>query len=230
MQRELDGLRSLKEKFMVQTRELELHNDDLERTERAAQSSLMDLESKYNKAIERNVLLENELEGKNQLIVQVQRLKDELRDVNIEMAILKNKQDGEYGPPTTAAVTTYSRPSSAMSVDSLPPPSPTFSTHAQSNPVMMVQEMVGRVKSLEARLVSCRSLVTPLLAPPPSYSTTMPLCTSPPSNSPSPVFSKHRSDIPYRSPSKPHRRSSAQKKSFMLHNQIPMFTPTTFQV
>ncbi|CAG8568743.1 7419_t:CDS:2 [Ambispora leptoticha] len=224
MQRELDSLRSLKEKFMIQTRELELHNDDLERTERAAQSSLMDLENKYNKAIERNVLLENELEGKNQLIVQVQRLKDELRDVNIEMAILKNKQDGEYGPPTAAAVTTYSRPSSAMSVDSPPPSSPTFSSHAQSNPVMMVQEMVGRVKSLEARLVSCRSLVTPLLAPPPSYSTTMPLCTSPPS----PVFSKHRADIPYRSPSKPHRRSSAQKKQFMIHT--PMFTPTPFQV
>lgn len=40
------------------------------------------------------------------------------------------------------------------------------------NPVQVVQDMVGRVKSLEARLVSCRSLVTPLLQPPPSYSTT----------------------------------------------------------
>lgn len=39
----------------------------------------MDLENKYNKAIERNVILENELEGKNSLIEQVQRLKDELK-------------------------------------------------------------------------------------------------------------------------------------------------------
>lgn len=38
----------------------------------------------------------------------------------------------------------------------------------------MVQEMVGRVKNLEARLQSCRSLVTPLLNPPPSYSSTIP--------------------------------------------------------
>ncbi|CAG8603934.1 9899_t:CDS:2 [Ambispora leptoticha] len=352
MQKELDNLRSLQEKYMVETRELELYNDELERTERAAQSSLMDLESKYNKAIERNVLLENELEGKNQLIVQVQRLKDELRDINIEMAILKNQQEGEYGPPTTAAVTTmsvdsrppsptlstYSRSPSptfsthaqskpsavtTMSVDSRPPsptlfaythsPSPTLSTHAQSktaavttmyvdsrppsptlsaytrspsptlsthtqsnplpkptlsahaqsktaavttmsvdspppsptlsayaqsnpppnptlsthtqskqsNPVMMVQEMVGKVKSLEARLVSCRSLVTPLLAPPPSYSATTPPCTATPSRPPSP---KHRADITYRAPSKSQRQSSAQKKSFM------MFAPLTFKV
>jgi hypothetical protein len=39
----------------------------------------VDLENKYNKAIERNVILENELEGKNSLIEQVQRLKDELK-------------------------------------------------------------------------------------------------------------------------------------------------------
>ncbi|CAG8639831.1 25230_t:CDS:2, partial [Gigaspora margarita] len=41
---------------------------------------------------------------KNQLIIQVQRLKDELRDVNIELAIMKNKEDSEYGPsPTSTA-------------------------------------------------------------------------------------------------------------------------------
>ncbi|KAF0553309.1 ER to Golgi transport-related protein [Gigaspora margarita] len=50
--------------------------------ERAAKSSLQDLENKYNKAIERNAILENEIEEKNQLIVQVQILKDELRGSN----------------------------------------------------------------------------------------------------------------------------------------------------
>ncbi|CAG8568644.1 7340_t:CDS:2 [Gigaspora margarita] len=183
LQREIDTLQSLKDKFIVKTRELELDNDDLERTERAAKSSLQDLENKYNKAIERNAILENEIEGKNQLIVQVQRLKDELRDVNIELAIMKNKEDGEYGKTDA----------------SLDP---------NSNPVKMVQEMVGRVKSLEARLVSCRSLVTPLLAPPPSYSsysTTMPLHTTPPQ---SPKFS--RGESPIRNLTK-HRRLSIQK-------------------
>lgn len=228
MQRELQGLRTAKEKFVIQTRELELNNDDLERIERATKSSLQDLESKYNKAIERNVLLENELEGKNQLIVQVQRLKDELRDVHIELAIMKNKEDGELGPPTTTTVQRHqdSRPGSAMSLDIPPPPSPTLGTNPHSNPVLMVQEMVGRVKSLEARLVSCRSLVTPLLAPPPSYSTTPLSPTTLSNHSPSITSSpaKHRSSSPYRSPTKSKR--SSKKAYGMMHTQmmnIPLY-------
>ena len=90
MQRELDSLRSLQEKFVVKTRELEIGFDDLERNERAAQCSLMDLENKYNKAIERNVILENELEGKSTLIVQVQRLKDELKGSSRSLTMIYN--------------------------------------------------------------------------------------------------------------------------------------------
>ncbi|CAG8655158.1 41125_t:CDS:2, partial [Gigaspora margarita] len=55
-----------------------LNNDDFERM-KAAKSSLQDLENKYNKAIKQNAILENKIEGKSQLIIQVQRLKDELR-------------------------------------------------------------------------------------------------------------------------------------------------------
>ncbi|CAJ0745137.1 18965_t:CDS:2, partial [Entrophospora sp. SA101] len=170
--------------------------------------------NKYNKAIERNAILENELEGKNILIVQVQRLKDELRDVNIELAILKNKQDGEYGPPPPSASQLYSihktelsRSPSHMSVDS-------NSSDVSPNPVKMVQEMVGRVKSLEARLVSCRSLVTPLLAPPPSYSTTMPLQNG--INSPPLSPKTSRLDSPYITSLKEKRRSSVQKTKFSI--------------
>jgi len=225
MQKELDSLRSLQEKSAIKTRELEIDFDDLERTERAAKCSLMDLENKYNKAIERNVILENELEGKNQLIVQVQRLKDELKDVSIELAIAKNKQDGEFGPPppssepvsppAPSAPLALPVPTSKKEYYSQPPPqvapSQNHPMDQNSNTVKMVQEMVGRVKSIEARLVSCRSLVTPLLAPPPSYSTTMPLS----SNSPPPSPSKINS--PYRSPKGAHRRSSIHKsKAFSM--------------
>jgi len=221
MQRELDSLRSLQEKFVVKTRELEIGFDDLERNERAAQSSLMDLENKYNKAIERNVILENELEGKNHLIVQVQRLKDELKDVSIELAILKNKQDGEYGPPPPSSEPVsppaLSEPVSTPKREFYNPSSPQVTPSHQNNPmdqnsntVRMVQEMVGRVKSIEARLVSCRSLVTPLLAPPPSYSTTMPLS----SNSPPPSPKSHS---PYRSLKGAYRRPSIHKsKAFPM--------------
>jgi hypothetical protein len=220
MQRELDSLRSLQEKFVVKTRELEIDYDDLERTERAAKCSLLDLENKYNKAIERNVILENELEGKNSLIVQVQRLKDELKDVSIELAILKNKQDGDLGPPLPSSEPVsppekkeiYNPPSSQASrVTTTANNKQEKSMDQNSNTVKMVQEMVGRVKSIEARLVSCRSLVTPLLAPPPSYSTTMPLA----SNSPPPSPKRH--DISYRAmKGAAYRRPSVQKSKFSM--------------
>ncbi|CAG8599321.1 1735_t:CDS:2 [Diversispora eburnea] len=195
MQRELDSLRSIEKQYIIKTRDLELYNDDLERNERAAISSLQDLENKYNKVIERNAILENELEARNNLIVQVQRLKDELQDVNIELAIMKNKEDGEFEQnlsvqssvaqvqdsevinskaqkvsPSKREPLHIICPNSTRPIKSLKqqPVKPTKSGEPIDqaiNKVKMAQDM-----SLEARLVSCRSLVTPLLAPPPSYS------------------------------------------------------------
>ncbi|CAB5294367.1 unnamed protein product [Rhizophagus irregularis] len=219
MQRELDSLRNLQEEFVVKTRDLEINCDDLERNERAATSSLLDLENKYNKAIERNVILENELEGKNSLIEQVQRLKDELKDVHIELAILKNKQDGELGPPLPSSEPVsppkkeiYNSPAPQPSQVSQVSTTNTGRLDQNSNTVKMVQEMVGRVKSIEARLVSCRSLVSPLLAPPPSYSTTMPLASQSPPPSP-----KSRVDNSFRSMKGAYRRPSIQKsKAFSM--------------
>ncbi|RKP23122.1 hypothetical protein SYNPS1DRAFT_31179 [Syncephalis pseudoplumigaleata] len=101
--------------------------------------------------MERNVFLENELEVKNKLVVVVQRLKDELRDLQLEVSVLRSSR---------ASTHTKRRSLSVKPEEN------------STNPVRMVQEMLGRVKSLESRLVNCRSLVTPLLTPPPSYSST----------------------------------------------------------
>lgn len=68
-------------------RELEQCNDDLERAKRATICSLEEFDARLNNAIERNAFLENELEEKEQLIITVQRLKDESRDLKSELAI-----------------------------------------------------------------------------------------------------------------------------------------------
>lgn len=60
-------------------RDLEQKNDDLERAERVMLESVGDIEAKLNSAIERNALLENELDEKETLKAMVQRLKDEQR-------------------------------------------------------------------------------------------------------------------------------------------------------
>ncbi|KAF9309249.1 NADH:ubiquinone oxidoreductase [Podila horticola] len=221
--RQLDTLKQQTEMFMNRERELEQDNDDLERTERAAKWSLQELERKYNVALERTAILEGEVSAKAAMAEEVQRLKDELRDANVELAVMKSNQQSTMKNHSTSSLSSYSGSTSSLIGETTPIKSPLIGSHeampslrarlaknsalqrsssvsgAQStlrlppgavreagsistgtintphqNPVKMVQEMVGRVKSLEARLVSCRSLVTPLLQPPPSYSTSIP--------------------------------------------------------
>ena len=78
-QREMDNLRSERDKTLVALRDLEMGNDELERNERVAVSSLLDLESKYNRAIEEKTLLEQEVVLRQELEEEIQRVKDELR-------------------------------------------------------------------------------------------------------------------------------------------------------
>ncbi|KAJ6519942.1 hypothetical protein C8R45DRAFT_953331 [Mycena sanguinolenta] len=91
LQRELDKLRQEHQQVKVQLRELEMGTDDLERNERAVSSSLADMESKYSRALEEKILLEHELLDKANLEEECQRLKDELRDANVEVSILKDQ-------------------------------------------------------------------------------------------------------------------------------------------
>ncbi|KAJ7070905.1 hypothetical protein C8F01DRAFT_1108291 [Mycena amicta] len=91
LQRELDKLRQEHQQTKIQLRELEMGNDDLERNERAVSSSLADIEGKYSRALEEKILLEHELLDKANLEEECQRLKDELRDANVEISILKDQ-------------------------------------------------------------------------------------------------------------------------------------------
>lgn len=102
MQRELETLRATEKELRTRVRDMELDNDDLEKSERCGNlfpllsqslecsplisrtrrekhSSLQNLETRYNKALERIALLEEELVAKAQLEEEVQRLKDEVR-------------------------------------------------------------------------------------------------------------------------------------------------------
>ncbi|KAF9044821.1 hypothetical protein BDZ89DRAFT_1089761 [Hymenopellis radicata] len=109
LQRELDKLRQDHQQIKVQLRELEMGNDDLERTERAVSSSLADAESKYSRALEEKILLEHELLDKANCEEQCQRFKDELRDANAEISALKDQ---------LLAAATASPDSSASSIHS----------------------------------------------------------------------------------------------------------------
>ncbi|OBZ79083.1 Nuclear distribution protein nudE 1 [Grifola frondosa] len=93
LQRELDTLRQEHQRVKIQLRELEMGNDDLERNERAISSSLADAEGRYSRVLEEKILLEHELLDKANIEEECQRLRDELRDANEEISIIKDQLD-----------------------------------------------------------------------------------------------------------------------------------------
>ncbi|KXN89916.1 hypothetical protein AN958_04920 [Leucoagaricus sp. SymC.cos] len=91
LQRELDKLRQEHQQTKTALRDLELGADDLERSKRVTSSSLVDMEAKYTKTLEEKILLEHELLEKASLEEEMQRIKDELRDAQDEIAILREQ-------------------------------------------------------------------------------------------------------------------------------------------
>ena len=79
----------------MKLRDMEVTNDDFERQARNTTSSLEDMESKQNQAIERAVMMEGEIkEGEQEretLRIETQRLKEELSDLKIEAELLQEK-------------------------------------------------------------------------------------------------------------------------------------------
>ncbi|KAG0200473.1 NADH:ubiquinone oxidoreductase [Mortierella sp. NVP41] len=111
--RQLEQLRQQTENFIKKERELEQDNDDLENKGRAAQWSLQELERKYNVALEKQAMLENEVVAKTALSEEVQRLKDELRDTNVELAVMKSNQ-AALKSSSTASLSSYSGSTSSL--------------------------------------------------------------------------------------------------------------------
>ncbi|CAK7271335.1 NADH:ubiquinone oxidoreductase [Sporothrix epigloea] len=95
LEKEITTLRDANRTLQLRLRDTEVANDDFERQARNTTSSLEDLESKYNVAIERGVLLEEEIKMGEQerecLRVDAQRLREEFSDLKIEAEILQAK-------------------------------------------------------------------------------------------------------------------------------------------
>ncbi|PKY02750.1 hypothetical protein P168DRAFT_239267 [Aspergillus campestris IBT 28561] len=95
LQKEITTLRDTTRSLQLKLRDIEVTNDDYERQARHTTSSLEDLESKYNIAIERGVLLEEEIKNgdkeRESLRIENQRLRDELSEVRIETDIVQER-------------------------------------------------------------------------------------------------------------------------------------------
>lgn len=116
--------------MQLRLRDVEVENDDIERQARNTSSSLEDLESKYNVAIERTVLMEEEIrtgeQERENLRIDTQRLRNELSDLKIEMEIMQGKLRKRPFPEMS--------PESALSNDSNSVDS-TISSHTATTPL-----------------------------------------------------------------------------------------------
>lgn len=95
LQKEITALRDSQRTLQLKLRDIEVQNDDFERQTRNTTSSLEDLESKYNSAIERSVMLDEEMrigeQERENLRIETQRLRDELSDLRIEAEVVQEK-------------------------------------------------------------------------------------------------------------------------------------------
>ncbi|GAA5926129.1 hypothetical protein JCM3775_005213 [Rhodotorula graminis] len=177
MQRELETLRAAEKSLRARVRDMELDNDDLEKSEREKDSSLQDLDTRYNKSLERIALLEEELVTKAQLDEDVQRLKDELREVNEELSFTKTQLSAVPPPPPapSTASTTPVEPesptpfpsSSALALGDDPPPRRTPSPAPPDSPSPSI-ELSNPTPLLSSRI---RPSATAAAAAPASAST-----------------------------------------------------------
>ncbi|XP_006793264.1 nuclear distribution protein nudE-like 1-A isoform X1 [Neolamprologus brichardi] len=178
---DLGQTRSIKEQLHKYVRELEQSNDDLERAKRATIVSLENFEQRLNQAIERNAFLESELDEKESLLVSVQRLKDEARDLRQELAVRERQADvtrmSAPSSPTqdnvkmdTAVQASLSLPATPLSkgldnafanqtvvlsngYGSNSPLTPS----ARISALNIVSDLLRKVGALESKLAACRN-------------------------------------------------------------------------
>ncbi|KAK5129435.1 hypothetical protein LTR08_003259 [Meristemomyces frigidus] len=154
LQKEITGLRESCRGLGLKVRDIEVVNDDYERAARNTESSLEDLESKYNVAIERGVLSEEEIKTgeleREQLRIETQRLRDELGDLKVEAEITREKlrladatvERLRSRKPSPLAVQSLRARSEGSDGSAVTPASPTASTPTpQSTSASMVSDM-----------------------------------------------------------------------------------------
>ncbi|OTF83845.1 nuclear distribution protein nudE-like protein, partial [Euroglyphus maynei] len=110
LQEKLAEVTSINDQLTTHIRELEQSNDDLERAKRHLDATLSDFDAKLNEQIERNELLESEIGEKEQLQVVIQRLKDEARDLRLELMIQQNVKNNNKSNKNLSTTTTTKTP------------------------------------------------------------------------------------------------------------------------
>ena len=117
LQKKFEDVSLLNEQLTNHIRDLEQSNDDLERAKRHLDATLSEFDSKLNEQIERNELLESEIGEKEELQVVIQRLKDEARDLRLELMIQQSFKNSKKSVVTPESENIHSSPTGNKKVN-----------------------------------------------------------------------------------------------------------------
>jgi len=174
LQEELNKSTQQRISLQKDLRRVEQENDTLERRERMLSTSVADMQERLEKVMEENVWVQSELDEHHaQSNESVQRLRDEIRDLKLELAIMERKN--ATTPKNETPIPHLGKRehlSPAADVTIRPPKSPrrnaTPSFNAPPIAIGMVSDMLNLVKELEVRIASYknnRSLLSPPTSP-----------------------------------------------------------------
>lgn len=150
LQKELSETKIHNERLITSIRALEQSNDDLERAKRALACSVEDYEKRLNDQIEKNVLLEYELDEKEEDITNVEP--DDEREIMKAPPVANNANNSNASNKTSNSITT-------VAVEE--PPLPLLSPSTRISALNIVSDLLRKVGALESKLASCRNLVPP---------------------------------------------------------------------
>jgi len=159
LQEDSEKIKKVKRELEMEKQKVEEENDNLERREREANASIHDLTDKLNKLMEETAWLTTELEEQKQKTMEIiQRNKDEIRDLRLELALLSDR-----ATPVTKASTskTSATSSTAVAGGNGVATNPVISnlivtsngtTYSRRGSIGLVDDMLMLVKDMEKRL------------------------------------------------------------------------------
>lgn len=141
--------------LMTARQHLEQSVDDLERREREVEAVAEDSTAKLEEVLEQKILLQQDMEEHVSMSTeQQQRLKDEIRDLQDELVVTRRKMSTPKSPSVDPTTSPVPAPGSASSATS------PLSTRG----LVVIGDMLKRVKDMEGRLAGCRSSLGQMLS------------------------------------------------------------------
>jgi len=146
LQDELEALKKSNKDLRREKQRLEQENDELERRVREAEASLHDLTEKMNKTLEENSFLQTEFEEtKNRSQETIQRMKDEMRDLQLEL-IVTNEGSANRDSKVNQ--------SPKMKQNHHKSSSPPNVSHSKEGSIELVDDILSLVKDMERKLLT----------------------------------------------------------------------------